>query len=337
MSIGTAQALNLSSPDMFGLAGRTSTGQDVFGLSKTNTVTTSAAAQPASVKQIHMPDGVLKPPNAENRILLLDIDETLAARVEKSDKAKLEKAGIPVYEIGPDKDGKRDEFPYFIERPGAKELLGNLINQGFVLVASTRNMPHHVDTVIKKLGFGDFFLTSFDRFDLNSKENFDFKKYPNHSNNIGWWARVTDWLSRNTVGWFSDALRWIKSVFTKQAVFRNTPEGSVNKYPPHLCGARVLFDDKSENTKHAQRSGDWVHVQIQPFHGNLEGYKASQERDANGNYKWWKEFLDTAKTLQEKGWQELYKTTYKKDPKQTKVEVTQEFNDRLQAAYGFRL
>ncbi len=337
MSLGSTQPINLSSPDIFGYRGQTNQGMNVFGLSQPQTIPTNTAlaTSPARTTQLHFPDSTLNPTNAENRVLLFDIDETLAARVTKSDKKKLEKAGYTVHEMGPDANGHVDEFPYFVERPGAKELLRSLINQGFVPVASTRNLPHHVDTVIKKLGFGDLLFHYFDRYDLNSKDNFNFKKYPNHANNIGWWARVTDWLSRNTVGWFSDAIRWLKSLFNKQEAHRNTAEGTMNKYPPHLCGARVLFDDKSENTKHAQRSGDWVHVQIQPFQGSVDGVRASEQRDASGRYAWWKEFLDSTNVLKSQGWQALFKTTYKKEPKTTKVEVCPEFNDKLSKTFGF--
>ncbi len=111
----------------------------------------------------------------------------------------------------------------------------------------------------------------------------------------------------------------------------------VNKYPPYLCGAHVLFDDKGENTSHAKRSGDWVHVQIQPFLGNLASVKKAEERDEQGRYKWWKEFISTAETLKNQGWQQLYKNQYKKEAKPMKVEVNEKFNQRFAQAIGFRL
>lgn len=339
MVIAGTAPLNLSNPQASsGYSGRPDVSGDPFGLNPPRqSVNTSSLHAARDANQVHFPDGALNPVNAENRVLLFDIDETLAARVTKAEKKKLEKAGYKVYDIGLDEKGKADEFPYFIERPGAKELMKKLINEGFVIVASSRNLPHHVDHVIKALGFGKLLFHRFDRYDLNDKRQMDFKKYPNHSNNIGMWSRFTDWLSRNTVGWFSDAIRWVKSLFTKREAFRNTPAGTVNKYPPALCGARVLFDDKSENTDHAKRSGDWVHAQIKPFHGTVQGMKDSEERDADGNYKWWAEILKTTDVLRDRGWQDLFKTTYNKEPKITKVEVDKEFNDKLSRTFGFRV
>ncbi len=304
--------------------------------SDTNLASPEALAAPQSL----FPPGAINPENAENRMLLFDIDETLASRVRKSDKAALEKAGYKVYEFGKDENGYVDEYPYFIERPGARELLQKLVAQGFVLVASSRNMPHHVNKIVNTLGLGEFFVDTMHRFDLVSKDNQDFKRFPQHPNNVGVWKRFTDWLSRNTVGWIADAWRWIKSkIFKGQPFFRNTPVGVVNKYPPRLCGARVLFDDKSENKDHSLRSKDWVHVQIQPFHGTVEGVRASEAKDESGQYKWWKEFLAATDALKDpgRGWQGLYKTVHGADPKPSKVEVSQAFNDKFSKLFGFRL
>ena len=338
MSLGTAP-VNLSNPQQpFGSSGQTTGLRNPFGLAEPQTTNTGSllAAPP---NQVHFPDGTLNPINAESRVLVFDIDETIAARVTKSDKKKLEKAGYKVYDVGPDEKGQHDEFTYFIERPGAKELMKKLVNEGFVLVASSRNVPHHVEKVISTLGFGNLLFHHFARYHLNNKDQLDFKKYPNHSNNIGFWARSFNWLCRNTVGWFSDALRWIRCKIFNQRPYRNTPIGTVNKYPPSLCGARVLFDDQPENTSHAKRSGDWVHVQIKRFPGNIQGMKESEERDSSGNYKWWAEFLKATDVLKDpaRGWQELFRTTYGKEPKISKVEVDKVFNDKLSRTFGFRV
>ncbi len=344
MSLGTpAISTNLSSPFAAASGQAQARFSNPFGLELNSSASPQAAAAPnnetpfllAAPQTGVFPQGAITPENAENRILTFDIDEVCAARVEKSQIKDLEKKGYVVHKIGLDENGKEDEHPYFIERDHVKTLLEKLISQGFVLIAASRNTPHHMNTIIDTLGLGKYFFHRFNRWDITSKENQDFDKFPNHSNRVGFWEKLTDKLSRMTVGKVSEFFRWLKSKISKKApYYPNTVVGTVNKYPPRWA-SRVLFDDKSENTSHAKRSGDWVHVQVKPF--TAETATESRKLDAQGNPEWWKSILDTSAILNDpaRGWKDLFKTTYSKDPKPVKVEVHPEFNTKFKQAFGF--
>ncbi len=237
--------------------------------------------------------------------------------------------GYTVHEMGLDANGKADECPYFMERPGATELLETLVQRGFVLLASSRNMPHHVKTIVDKLKFRPYFLEIYDRTDLSHPSNQDFKTYPQHSNRVSMWTRFTDWVSRNTVGKFAELGRYLKSKVDKHSpYFPNTPAGTVNKYPPRWA-SHVLIDDKAENSNHSKISKDWVHIQIPPFH-------SSDIKDPPRDLlktKWWSSVEKAANILEASSWERLYETTYNSKPKtNNKVPVDPEVQvalDRL--------
>lgn len=269
-------------------------------------------------------------PNLENRILTFDIDGTLCGRLTEADKVKAEKLGYEVKKM-PQEPGKPpDEYPYFGMRPGVQELLTTLQEQGFILVASTRNFPHHAHTMLRSFDLEKHFSTMLFRPDIDSLQNSsegDFKKFPHHSNNIGKWARLKNLAYRCTIGFVKNIWRWIKSKLSSKVPFYwDSPTGTVNKYPPRF-GSRILFDDKIENTDHAKRSGNWYHCAVSRFHGVIE-----EPKDANGQYHWVNQVLACTNTMRDpnKGWQALIKEHYKMEPSSTKpVEVMEKVRDKV--------
>lgn len=284
----------------------------------------------------------------ENQVIVFDLDETLLAGDKKPIDAKLEKQ---INDMGDRKVAtvpkdyplnKRGREIKYVLRPGAKELLEYLSSRGYKMIACTRNYTDRgesicdIDPVLKQHISGVLGRT-----DLISANNQDFKKYPNHPDNLGTVAKVKAFFKNYFV--YGPKFLWLKakSVFNGANIRWNPPRGKVGKYPPNaidllaakgntklqgLQPARFLIDNADmRETKDMKQSGDWAYIncnvdhngdgEATPFHSTDEVPMTQLADPTTGQqtqgYQWVKNVIDGIN----RGWREQYKLQVGKEPK----------------------
>ena len=137
----------------------------------------------------------------ENQIIVFDMDETT---IDSGDKKPIhdeavEKLGRKVEVIPADaKENSFGEEIKYVLRPGVKELFEDLYRKGHKIVLTTRNYKEYANTITKHDPvFQQYVSGVLSRPDFqDSAINKDFKKYPNHPDNISFWQKTKAFLGK---------------------------------------------------------------------------------------------------------------------------------------------
>lgn len=275
----------------------------------------------------------------ENQTIVIDADETiLFGDVYKRDlrKPKVRKqVEAEGYTIKQTKAGR-----YYVLRPGAEELLKDLYEKGHKMILCSRDLtPYLHDIYQSEPVLQKYIAGCLSRDDLISKPNADFKKYPNHPDNLGFWGRTKNFLHGVFVRCPIYCFKKFCSIFSGKPVWMEEGRGVAGKYPPNavdllvqagndkakgLPASHILIDNYAEvdaEGKYSGRelqdsvaSGDFA--VISPNVAYKEGDKpkcfmadAPEPKDADGNYQW----VENIKAAVDRGWKEQFKLTTGKE------------------------
>jgi hypothetical protein len=289
----------------------------------------------------------------ENQVIVFDMDETT---IDSGDKKKIdveatEKLGRKVEIIPADsKENSFGEEIKYVLRPGVKELFEDLYNKGHKIVLTTRNYKEYANTITKHDPvFKQYVSGVLSRPDFEeSAINRDFKKYPNHPDNISLWQKTKSILAKIFIKAPKFVWHKIKGIFTGKPARWDPGKGKLGKYPPNVIDllaangnhklaklkpARFLIDNQasyhSGNAKDSNtyryhgrefedscQSGDFAVISpnvIRDNHHRASAFHADSEEPLtdSGEYLW----VSNVKEAIERGWRDQYKVTTGKDPK----------------------
>ncbi len=287
----------------------------------------------------------LKPHDQE--VIIFDIDETLLAGdkhvIDQKRKDQIEKLGDrKVTTIPADHpDNKFGKEISYVLRPGTQELLEYLAARGYKVVCCTRNHGDRAETIIKTNPVLNKHVDGIlGREDLLSELNRDFKKYPHHPDNLGFWQKLK--CLPHTVFVYTPFYVWrkTKAVFTGENIRWSPGRGELGKYPPNMIELlkakgnhkldgckkpRVLVDnqDVRELADSCQsRDFAWVNPDVDRngdgkatdfFDDSVEPKIKLTDPETKKpveGYLWVKQVVEGI----ERGWQEQFKVTTGKKP-----------------------
>lgn len=289
----------------------------------------------------------------ENQIIVFDMDETT---IDSGDKKPIheeavEKLGRKLEIIPADsKENSFGEEIKYVLRPGVKELFEDLYKKGHKIVLTTRNYKEYANTITKHDPvFQQYVSGVLSRPDFQDSEiNKDFKKYPNHPDNISFWQKTKAFLGKVFIK--TPVYMWhkFKGLFTGKPARWDPGRGTIGKYPPNvvdllaangnhkLAGlkpSRILIDNQASYHSGSPKdsstyryfgreledsctSGDFAVVSPNVIRDNghtATGFHADSEEPQldSGEYLW----VANVKEAIERGWKKQYKLTTGKDPK----------------------
>lgn len=293
----------------------------------------------------------------ESQIIVFDMDETTIDGGDKKpiDDDEVEKLGRKV-EVIP-QDAKENSFGTeikYVLRPGVKELFEDLHNKGHKIVLTTRNYREYANTITKHDPvFKQYVAGVLARPDFQENAiNKDFKKYPNHPDNIGLWQKTKSLFSKVFIKIPKYCWHKIKGLFTGKPARWDPGRGTMGKYPPNVLDLlaangnhklaklkppRFLIDNQasyhsgspkdSSTYKYYGReledsctSGDFAVISPNVIRDNghtATGFHADSEEPQidSGEYLW----VKNVKEGIERGWRQQFKLTTGKDPKTPKT------------------
>lgn len=303
---------------------------------------------PASARDkptMHKPEIPYKG-DPENRVLVWDLDETLVlADVYKRDlrKPKVRKEiEAQGYTIKQTKHGR-----YYVLRPGAEEILKSRYEAGHVNVLTSRDLtPYMKDIFESEPALNKYCAGYLSRDNLISKPNQDYKKYPQHPDNLSFWGRTKNFMHGLFVRCPKYCWKKFCSIFSGRPVWFEEGRGVAGKYPPNIVDllvdaghdelkalpkSHILIDNyaemnsddaNAEKNYHGRAYQDSLHsgdfAVISPNVSYKEGEKphcfmaqAPEPKAADGEYQWVK---NVNKAL-DRGWKEQFKMTTGREPK----------------------
>lgn len=322
------------------LASKSATVVDRSLPAATTVVNHVAGSQRNEAANMHKAEIVYKG-NPENQVLVFDVDETLLfGDVYKRDlrnekvRKQIEKEG---YTIKQTKSGR-----YYVLRPGAEDLLKELYEKGHKIILCSRDLtPYLHDLYESEPALKKYAAGILSRDDLISKANADYKKYPKHPDNLGFWARTKNFLHALFVRSPKYCFKKFCSIFSGKPVWMEEGRGVAGKYPPNAIDllvsagndslkgmpqSHLLIDNYAEVDKKGKyygrafqdsvASGDFA--VISPNVAYKDGAKPScflaqapEPKDAGGKYLW----VENVKAAIDKGWREQFKETTGKEAK----------------------
>jgi hypothetical protein len=315
----------------------------------------SIAAKDALGKNLHAeqasPEGYgIYKGDPENQVLIFDMDETLVAgdKVPITEKREQEINAMGDRQVDTIKKGDAlNKLPFdikYVLRPGAKELLEYLTSRGYKIIVSTRNYQGYAEAICKHNPIlAKYVSGTLGREDLQTAENKDFKKYPNHPDNYGFFKKMGCTLYNIFIYGPQYLFYKFKSLFSSKNVRWNPSCGTLGKYPPNMIELlkvhgntklqgleppRFLIDNKAtRELRDSKKSGDFAVInpdvdangdgKPEDFQATSPTQKVKIKHKETGEeidaYLWVKNVIEGI----ERGWKEQFKRTAGKEPKTT--------------------
>jgi hypothetical protein len=284
----------------------------------------------------------------DDQVIVFDMDETLIAGDKTPLVGDLAKKvnGIGDREISTIKKGDSiNKLPFdirYVLRPGVQEVLEYLTSRGYKIIVSTRNYQEYGEAICKHNPILAKHVSGvLGREDLMVDENKDFKKYPNHPDNFGFFGRLKNAFLNYCI--HGPKHLWLKftSIFNGKNIRWSPPNGTLGKYPPNMIELlkrrgnnklngfrppRILVDNKaSRSLRDSAKSGDFATInpdvdgkeigRPQDFHADSKTIKTKIKDPETGEekevYLWVKNVIESI----ERGWKGQFKHTTGREPK----------------------
>jgi hypothetical protein len=234
----------------------------------------------------------------EQLTVSFDLDETLISSANLTNK-DLQKVKLLGYDIGT----SNKEGVAYIVRPDAEKVLKHAKELGFKVIVITYGHRDYANDILESSGLIKYVDLVKSLEDIKKPYNIDYKTYPYHRNKTypqhDFWQLCTGDLYKSLL------VRSWQRLNGNKNIHAYIPSANINKYPP-IYGSRLHIDN---TLSHVDNPEDFVGIKVSNFFAT-----ELEPQDADGNYIWSKQVIEALDFLKAKGWVELYRKYYGKDP-----------------------